>query len=326
MAFELKAQEPVRDGITRNVGREIEKALGQLSAKRRPNQRGAQENDAVREVRKCFKRARSALRLVRDALGDDVYHEENWSFRDAARPLTEVRDAAMLVEAFDKLAEQGASPIEPGALASVRDALLANQREVVQRVLKEGKAFAAVKGFAARAIGRLSGWAIDGDGWAAMDGGVRRVYRAGHRALVLATENASVENLHEWRKQAKYLWHLLQLLQPAWTAHEKDLGDRAHELSTLLGDDHDLAVLRQTLAADPLTYGGHRVLKDLFVPLDRRRAELQRQAFALGRQLYKDSPKVFTSRIEACWKAWAAGVEGTTAQRATVKRPTTPAP
>src|ERR1019366_5884992 len=52
----------------------------------------------VPEVRKCFKRVRAALRLVREDLGDDAYREENWCLRDAARPLTEVRDAEMLVE------------------------------------------------------------------------------------------------------------------------------------------------------------------------------------------------------------------------------------
>jgi len=107
-----------------------------------------------------------------------------------------------------------------------------------------------------------------------------------------------VENLHEWRKQAKYLWHQLQLFEAAWTGSEKELGDQTQKLSQLLGDDHDLAALRETLAADPLAYG-HRILKGVFAVIDRRREELKRQAFALGRKLYKDSPKVFTSRIEA---------------------------
>jgi hypothetical protein len=96
-----------------------------------------------------------------------------------------------------------------------------------------------------------------------------------------------------------YLWHQLQLLEGAWTGSEKELVDQTHRLSRLLGEDHDLAVLRETLAADPLACGGHRILKSVFVVIDRRREELEQQAFALGREVYKDSPKVFTSRIEA---------------------------
>jgi CHAD domain-containing protein len=298
MAFQLSAKESVSDGITRNVRRQIEKALKHLGAKSKPSQRGVSQNEAVHEVRKCFKRVRAALRLVREELGDDVYREENWCFRDAARPLTEVRDAEVLVESVDKLAQQFAEAIEPGALAKIREALLANQQEVTRRVLDEGKAFAAVKEAAARSLARLSGWRIERTGWAALESGLRRVYRAGHRALALALENSSVENLHEWRKQTMYLWHQLQLLEGAWTGSEKDLVERTHQQSTLLGEDHDLAVLRETLAADPLAYGGHRILKGVFAVIDRRRQELERQAFALGQELYKDPPKVFTSRIE----------------------------
>ena len=108
-----------------------------------------------------------------------------------------------------------------------------------------------------------------------------------------------MENLHEWRKKAKYLWHQLQLLEAGWTDSEKELVNQTHKLSTLLGEDHDLAVLRETLAADPLVYGGHRILKGVFAVIDRGRGDLERQAFDLGREIYKDEPKVFTSRIKA---------------------------
>jgi CHAD domain-containing protein len=310
MTFQLRAAESVGDGIRRNVRREVEKALDHLGAKVKPRQRDAWESDAVHEVRKCFKRVRAALRLVREDLGDDVYHEENWCFRDAARPLTEVRDAKMLVETLDKLSQQCKAQIESGTAVKVHAALLANQQEVTRRVLRQDRTFAVVGEVAARALAGLSDWKMDRDGWEAVEGGLRRVYRAGHRVMSLAAAGPSVANLHEWRKQAKYLWHQLQLLEPAWTGREKDLGDRVHRLSQLLGEDHDLAVLRQTLAADPLTYGGHGALKGLFQPLDRQREELERQAFELGRQIYKDSPRAFTCRIEAYWRAWAARVEG----------------
>jgi CHAD domain-containing protein len=299
MAFQLSATESLSDGITRNVKRQIEKALKHLSAKGKPHRRGTSQSEAVREVRKCFKRVRAALRLVREDLGDDVYQEENWSFRDAARPLTDVRDAEVLVEIVEKLAQQFTEAIEPGAFAKIHEALLANQQEVTRRLLDEGKAFAAVKEIAVRALARVANWRFERTGWAALESGLRRVYRTGHRALALASENSSVENLHEWRKQAMYLWHQLQLLEGAWTGSEKELVDQTHKLSTLLGEDHDLAVLRETLAADPLAYGGHRILKGVFAVIDRRREELERQAFDLGQELYKDSPKVFTSRIES---------------------------
>ena len=310
MAFQLKAKESVSDGIRRNVKRQIKKALDRLGAESKSHQRDESKDEAVpRDVRKRFKKVRAALRLVREDLGDDIYREENWCFRDAARPLTEVRDAEVLVETVDKLTlQQAAEAVERGAFAKIHETLLANHQEVTRRALEDG-AFAAVTEVANRALTRLPDWRIERNGWAALEGGLRRTYQTGHRALALAAENSSTENLHEWRKQARHLWGQLQLLEAAWTGSEKELGDRNQRLVQLLGDDHDLAILRETLAADPLAYGGHRILKDVFNVIDRQREELRRQAFTLGRTLYKDSPRVFTGRIEAYWKAWAAEVE-----------------
>jgi len=310
MAFQLKAKEPVSDGIRRNVRRQIEKALKRLSAESEPHQREALKEEAVpRDIRKRFKKVRAALRLVREDLGDEVYRNENWCFRDAGRLLREVRDAEVLVEAVDNLARlPAAGAIETGAFAKIHETLLANHREITRRTREDG-AFAAVEGVATRALTRLPEWTIERDGWVALESGLRRTYQTGRRALALAAENASTENLHEWRKQARHLWGQLQLLEAAWTGSEKELGDRTRKLVQLLGDDHDLAILRETLAADPLAYGGHHILKEVFAVIDGRREELKRQAFALGRTLYEEPPRVFTSRIEAYWKAWVAEIK-----------------
>lgn len=298
MSFQLKARESLSDGIRRNVRNQIEKALEHLGAKAAPHQESAQ-TETIGEVRKCFKRIRAALRVVREALGDERYHEENWCFRDAARPLTQVRDAGILVETVDKLRHQFPKAIPSATFVKIREALIANRDEVTHRVLDEGKAFAQVRDVAMRALARLPDWTLERDGRTALEAGVKRVYGVGHRALARAEEVSSVANLHEWRKQTKYLGHQLQLVEPALTGVDKGLVGKTHQLSSLLGEDHDLAVLRETLGADPLAYGGHRILKDVFVLIDRQRQDLERQAFALGREIYENSPQLFASRIAA---------------------------
>jgi len=302
MAFQLKPAEHASKGILRNVRKQLEKAQKHLGTEGDTPRGGNSDAEVVGEVRKCFKKIRAALRLVREELGEDRYHEENYYFRDAARPLTQVRDAGILVETADQLRDQYPGAISPAAFAQIRHALLANQHEVRRRVLEEHQALATARDAAARALARILDLQLERDGWAALEDGIRRVYRAGHRALARAAESSSVEHLHEWRKQTKYLWHQLQLLELTLTGPEKELVNATHQLSTLLGQDHDLAVLHQTLAADPTAYGGHRVLKGVLFLIDRRRHDLEKQAFALGRVVYQDSPCVFTRRIEASMK------------------------
>src|ERR1022692_4440240 len=121
MAFQLKRKEAISHGIKRNVRRQIEKALRQLRSKGDPD-------ETVYEVRKRFKRVRAALRLVRDNLGDTVYHRENCLSRDAARPLTEAWDAVVLVETLDNLTKYSADQIKPGVFREVRTLLAANRK------------------------------------------------------------------------------------------------------------------------------------------------------------------------------------------------------
>ncbi|HTR55327.1 MAG TPA: CHAD domain-containing protein [Kofleriaceae bacterium] len=295
MAFRLELNEPVRDGIRRNVRHELERARKAVHDELvSPDPAVARE--AVHEVRKRLKRVRAALRLMRGELGDDAYRALNYQLRDAARPLTQVRDPDMLVTTFDALAAQLAGRIDRNVRSQVRETLIANERAARVAVLGAAGTIAAIEHAIAAVLEEVD-WPAARDDWTMFEAGVRRVYRAGHRALARALEQPTITNLHEWRKQAKYLWHELQLLEATWNGAEPELTDRVHDLSTVLGDDHDLAVLAQTLAVDPLAYGGHRALKPLVVAIDGRRAELQAHAFELGRSLYADSPSQFAERI-----------------------------
>ena len=70
----------------------LERALAELGGK--PPLRDV----SVHEARKQLKRARATLRLLRDGIGDTAYRRANQQLRDAARPLSGVRDAKVMLE------------------------------------------------------------------------------------------------------------------------------------------------------------------------------------------------------------------------------------
>jgi hypothetical protein len=74
-------------------------------------------------------------------------------------------------------------------------------------------------------------------------------------------------------------------------------GDEAHALSDRLGDDHDLAILAEWVHQHDA--GG----SEFFAAVDRRRGELQAEAFEMGARLYAEKPKAFTTRLERLWDA-----------------------
>src|SRR5689334_22498723 len=75
---------------------QIDKALASLQKKRVSDSR-------IHDARKQIKAARATLRLIREALPKAKYRAENRCLRDAARPLSEARDTAVLVKTFDDL-------------------------------------------------------------------------------------------------------------------------------------------------------------------------------------------------------------------------------
>src|SRR4051794_31867359 len=91
--------EPGAADVGRILRKQVGKALEAL------NTDGPLADEVVHDARKRLKKARALLRLLREALGPRIYRRENACLRDAGRPLTEVRDAKVLVDTFDELAE-----------------------------------------------------------------------------------------------------------------------------------------------------------------------------------------------------------------------------
>jgi CHAD domain-containing protein len=260
-------------------------------------------DEAVHEVRKRTKELRALLRLVRETT-PELYRRENPAFRDLARPLSDTRDAAVMVEAFDGLLAAFADEVTPAALDVVRDALDA-RRDAASRVVQQ-RVLEAAREDLREGRERIDRWQLDGDGFEVLAGGFRRSYRRAREAMAEAVDDPSTATWHEWRKRAKDHRYHLELLQPAWKPVIKAQRKELHRLTEVLGDDHDLAVLRELLHAEPDELGGVATVEVATALLDRRRAELQREAALLGRRVFVDSPKALTTRVAAAWDAEVA--------------------
>jgi hypothetical protein len=77
-------------------------------------------------------------------------------------------------------------------------------------------------------------------------------------------------------------------------------------MGELLGDDHDLAVLRRMLTDDPARFGGEGETEMLLALIDRRRVELEQEAFSLGGRFFQEKAGEFTRRLKGYWKKWRA--------------------
>jgi CHAD domain-containing protein len=297
--YRLKDGETVPDGIARIAYGRIDRATDELRGKTKSSR-----EEAVHEARKDMKKLRSLLRLVRGEIGDEVYRRENEGFRDAARRLSGVRDADVMIETLDSLVERRPKDVPAKTAGGLRQALQEHRTALEEDGAGRKQARKEVVEVLQEARARVEEWPLGTDGFEALEDGLRRAYSRGRRAYRAVLDDPSTENLHEWRKRVKDLWYHHTLLECSWPELMDPLADQVHELSDHLGDDHDLALLREWAKAHPAAAGGMSGLEAFNEAVDRRRAELQGEALALGGRLYGERPGDFLRRIGSYWRAW----------------------
>jgi CHAD domain-containing protein len=295
--YGLHAGEFVPDGIRRIARGQLDSAVEELE--------GASDRklgEAVHETRKRLKRLRTCLRVIRPVLGEDVYEHENAAFREAGRRLAAARDARVLAETLDKLGDRFRDELQPVATGDLRARVEDEHETAIGSLRGDGQTIGAVLAELRSARQRTAGWTLVAHDVDALAPGLRRVYARGRRRMRTAAAEPSTENLHEWRKRVKDLWYASQIVRPAGPKRMKRLARRAHHLSDLLGDDHDLAVLRAYVEGHPECFEDEASRGAVVAVIDRRREALQHEALELGGELYKRSPKKFVRSIERRWR------------------------
>ena len=303
MAFAFKRDETAGSGIRRIAHRELDRALAELAD-------GSLDTDGtVHQVRKRCKKLRAVLRLARGELErSGVYKRENAAIRDAGRLLSDIRDAQALSETLDELLETFSSQANLQRMGPVRRALEARRDEMASEHIDLDARLEDVAGQLRAVRERVDDWPV-GDGFDALAPGLKATYERARKAMRAAQAKPSTANLHEWRKRVKYHRYHLRMMQPLWKGPLKAWKQELHELSELLGDDHDLAVLGHTLSSERERFPSKRDLQALLGLADRRRAQLQSKAFPLGARLSADKPRHLLRRLEVCWHAARAPAE-----------------
>jgi len=293
-SFRLRRGESVDDGVRRIALARIESAARELAG---PEGTGPA---AIHAVRKDMKKVRAVLRLVRGELGEEAFQRENRRYRDVGRLLAQSRDAEVklqtltaLCERFDADLPHEAVKIWSGELERERNEATAAGGDTTLRV---GEAITMI------AAGReeIAGWPAISDCWSSVGAGLSRSYRDGRRRMKQARSRPCPEAVHAWRKRVKDLWYQLRILQGVWPEPVGEMSEQAHRLAELLGDHHDLTLLREDLARRSVL-GEREALGGV---IERRQQELFEAALDLGARLFAERPKAFAARFEAYWRAW----------------------
>lgn len=234
--------------------------------------------------------------------GEETYRRERVALRDAGRRLAGVRESSVLIETLDALEKACGDDLGGEVSCKLRARLAAERRQALESLRVDDTLLAAVVADVESARARTAAWSFDVDGFEALGPGLRRIYRRGRNAMRRAQKEPSSANLHNWRKRVKDLWHAEQILRAASPKRMKKLAQRTHRLADLLGEDHDLGELRHYLASHRECFEDRAAQLALIAVIDRRRAVLQDEAFAVGSKLYRRNPGQFVNAIGRRWR------------------------
>ncbi len=293
MAYRFKLDEPLQMGFRRICAEQIDRALAELRSADDPGQ-------AVHSARKSIKRLRAVLRLVRPALGDKSFANENARLRDTAALLSSARDAEILLETATKLASFDPR-IENRSMNKLKSLLATHFAQLDRTGESVARAEAARRLEAART--RFSRIKLSPDDFDSVWRGLEQNMRHSKTAFEAAYSDPTDEAFHDWRKSVQRHWRHMAVLSRAWPDLAEARVTAARRLSQILGDDHDLAVLKLYIAQSAPNGLTKIDCRDIAMRAVRSQNELRALAHPLGVRLLAESANGIGRRFAIYWKA-----------------------
>jgi len=288
MPYRFKIHEPAEKGFRRIAREQLDSSLAELSGPETTAK-------CVHECRKSIKRLRALLRLAAGGAGSKKARRRTKALGEIGRLLSARRDQTVMLETISKLADEYSDGA--AALAPFRANLAGNAESEHDRLDPETAGRA--RDLLIDEAKKIAGLKFKKHGFAALAGGLEESYRRGRKAARWAYEEPTDENFHELRKAVQWHWRQMALLGRAWPDEFAVRVNAARELSQMLGDDHDLAVLAAAVSAAPdLTEDQ----KDAAIAICRRKQQVLRaQAEFRVKRLYCEKTRDFIRRAGAYW-------------------------
>ena len=257
---------------------------------------GDNVDKSIHDARKNFKKLRAVLRLVRSDLSPHFYKTHNTHFRNLSRKIAGLRDSFIIIETLEKLLSENNRKLEE--YDSLISYLKNDYFETKNRILFEENSPLSVISSLQFSLNEFENMPLISDGFDTLELGIENIYSKGKYFLNTTYSIPTSEVFHEWRKNVKYLWHLLQIIQPINYRRLKKLTKDFKILSDFIGDEHDLFELQNTLLA--------KNIEDLQLiqMIKAKQFSLRADAWKLGEKLYSSSAKDFVIPLKNDYMKW----------------------
>ncbi|MGA2052581.1 MAG: CHAD domain-containing protein [Opitutales bacterium] len=293
----LRVREGVRAGLIRLARRLTRDALRHIE-----HPESVDRTEDIHQVRVQCKRLRALMRLLRPVADRAVLSHENARLRDAARALSDFRDAFVAGETLKRV-------FDDTAPRRVKDAavLLGVQSGGPKRTRDLYAGFEHAAQDLREMLAVLKKLSVPARGWTAVAPGLERSYRRSQESYLKCRKRHGeqlAECFHEWRKRVKDLAYQLEFLDNVEPTVVRHLRKEFRRLGTMLGEDHDYVVFAEQVRERERHYEHLATFHPVRKRLRRRLKELRAREFALGGPLLAEPPEMWIARLAGLWLRW----------------------
>jgi CHAD domain-containing protein len=294
MAFRLKRDASIANEVRRVVLRQLEVAISELRTVGDP-----ESDEAIHDARRRVKKIRAVMRLVQPVL-NKAYRAVDRDLKNVSRMLAPVADGQGIIVTLDAIAQRYRKVLPPGTVASIRAGL--RQRGACTDHEAEARGVIARAASTLRSERRrLRQWTIRGDGFDAIAPGLEESYRRARQAMILAWSKPKPAHYHSWRRFVKDHWFHVRLVEGRCGNHLLAYQRRLEALDGVLGEYHNVVLLREVLVTDG--YLGRGETARCLRVVSRYQRLLRRHAEVIGVRIYSDKPRRYVRHVGRLWQA-----------------------
>ena len=294
MGFRLKSGQAISSEVRRIVLKQLDLATSELKKIGDP-----ESDEAIHDARRRVKKIRAVLRLVRPVLDKTYRTGLDPDLRRVSRMLAPVADGQGVIDTLNVLARRYRKALPRRAVAALRADLIERERRIDATADAHHVLQKATRALRAQRS-QIKQWKLRAEGFSAIAPGLKESVRRARHAMNAAWTHPTPRHFHAWRRYVKDHWFHVRLLEAHCGNHLIPIQRRLEALDGLLGEYHNLVLLREVLIDDSALSPGDRA-HCLRVVAKYQRA-LRQHAQILGIRTYSEKPRRFVQRVKRLWQ------------------------
>ena len=293
MAFSLSPDKRVSSEIRRIMLHQLEAATTELTSIGDP-----ESDDAIHDARRRVKKVRAVIRLIRPDL-DKAFRAVDKDLHDVNRLLAPIADGQGVIATLDELARRHHKQLPTRVVASIRAGLIQLGAQTDRQASKDHVLQTSVATLRDERR-RVKHWQLRTDGFRTLAPGLEANFRQAREAMLAAQSRPTISRYLKWRGLVKNHWFHVRLLE-SHCGHRLAADERRLEaLDGVLGEYHNLALLREVLVHHG--YVSHAETVRCLRAISGYQRLLRQHAHPLGATIYRETPRDFVRRVKHLWK------------------------